>query len=81
MQDIFAIAFATISCERLFSIFSRIYKSHKSFDLTIIRAIIIVEQHNFEKNKFQHLYLNLENEAFLEKLKIKYEIRIAIVVA
>jgi len=79
-QDILAIAFVAIFCEKLFSISSRIYESHKSFDLTIIRAIMIVEQHNFKKNKLQHLYLNLENKVFLKKLKMKYEMRIAIVV-
>ena len=62
MRNILAIAFAIVSCKRLFSISSRIYESHKSFDSTIIRAIMIVKQHNFKKNKLQHLYLDLENE-------------------
>jgi len=80
MQDIFAITFAIVSYKQLFSIFSRIYKLHKLFDLTTIRAIIIVEQHNFKKNKLQYLYLNLKNKTFSKKLKIEHKIQIAIVV-
>ena len=60
-RDFLAVNSVDVSCERLFSISSRIYASHKSYDLSTLRALMILRQHNFKKNELNQLSSDLKN--------------------
>ncbi len=66
--------------ERLFSIANKIYDSHKSFHLAIIRAKMIIRQFDYKKNEFKLLNnsqfdLKEEKDYFKQDVKKKVEIR------
>jgi hypothetical protein len=79
-RDVLSATLSDVVNERLFSIVNRIYDSHKSFHLAIIRAKMIIRQFDYKKNEFELLNnsqfdLKEEKDYFRQDVEKKVEIR------
>ena len=60
-RDFFAVNSVDVSCERLFSVSSRIYAFYKFYDFSTLWALMLFRSYNFKKNKLKQLSSDLKN--------------------
>ena len=60
-RDFLVVNSVDVSCEKLFSISSRIYAFYKFYNFSTFRALMLLRQHNFKKNELKQLFLDLKN--------------------
>ena len=72
-RDILTVAFAEISCEKLFSIVSHQYVSQKFYNSIIMRALMILKHYDIRKNILKLFHANLKENSTSFSKDLLYE--------
>ena len=73
IKDILAVASAEVFCEKLFSIASRQYVSHKFYNSATMRALMILKHHDIRKNILKLFHADLEENSTSHSKNLLYK--------